>query len=58
MKHILTETKDRVLRIEIARAEKKNALTLDMYAALADALESAEADPKVRVAFVHGARAA
>jgi len=56
MKHIVTETKDRVFRIEIARADKKNALTLDMYAALADALSAADADPQVRVALVHGAR--
>ena len=56
MKNILTETKDRVLRIEIARADKKNALTLDMYAALADALAEADADPKVRVALIHGTR--
>jgi enoyl-CoA hydratase/carnithine racemase len=56
MKHIVTETKDRVFRIEIARADKKNALTLDMYAALADALAAADADPQVRVALVHGTR--
>jgi enoyl-CoA hydratase/carnithine racemase len=56
MKHIVTETKDRVFRIEIARADKKNALTLDMYAALADALAAADADPAVRVALVHGTR--
>jgi enoyl-CoA hydratase/carnithine racemase len=56
MKHIVTETKDRVFRIEIARADKKNALTLDMYAALADALAAAAADPAVRVALVHGTR--
>src|SRR5258706_628747 len=53
---IKTETKDRILRIEIARADKKNALTLDMYAALADALTEADADPKVRVALIHGTR--
>ena len=53
---IKTETRDRILRIEIARAEKKNALTLDMYAALADALAEADADPKVRVALIHGTR--
>jgi enoyl-CoA hydratase/carnithine racemase len=56
MTHILTETRDRVLRIEIARPEKKNALTLDMYAALADALAGADADRTVRAALVHGAR--
>ena len=39
---IRTETKDRVLRIEIARPEKKNALTQEMYAAMADALAAAD----------------
>jgi enoyl-CoA hydratase/carnithine racemase len=53
---IKTETKDKILRIEIARPEKKNALTLDMYAALADALAAADSDAKVRVALVHGTR--
>src|SRR5260221_1211262 len=53
---IKTETKDRVLRIEIARPEKKNALTQEMYAAMADALTAADSDPKVRVALIHGSR--
>jgi len=53
---IKTELRDRVLRIEIARPEKKNALTQEMYAALADALADADGDAKVRVALVHGAR--
>ena len=56
MSHILTETKDRVLRIEIARPDKKNALTQEMYKALADALAAADGDPAVRVALIHGAR--
>lgn len=54
--NILVETKDRVLRIEIARADKKNALTSDMYRAMADALAAAEGDPGVRAALVHGTR--
>lgn len=54
MSHILTETKDRVARIEINRAEKKNALTADMYQALADALGAADADPQVRAILIHG----
>ena len=56
MNHILIETKDRVMRIEIARPDKKNALTLDMYAAMADALAAADGDAAVRVALIHGAR--
>src|SRR5262245_52266793 len=54
--HILTELKDRVLRIEIARADKKNALTQEMYKALAEALLEADGDAQVRVALIHGAR--
>ena len=56
MSEILTEARDRVLRIEIARPEKKNALTQAMYAAMADALQSADKDPAVRVVLIHGAR--
>ena len=53
---IKTDTRDRVLRIEIARPEKKNALTQEMYGAMADALAAADSDPEVRVALIHGAR--
>lgn len=53
--NIVVETKDRVARIEIARPEKKNALTLEMYAALADALAAAETDTQVRAILIHGA---
>ncbi len=56
MSEIVSEIKDRVLRIEIARPEKKNALTAAMYAAMADALAAAEHDPGVRVVMIHGAR--
>ena len=55
MSHILTEVKDRVLRIEIARPEKKNALTQEMYRAMSDALAAAEADGAVRAILIHGA---
>jgi enoyl-CoA hydratase/carnithine racemase len=51
---IVTEITDRILRIEINRPQKKNALTVAMYAAMADALEAAEADPAVRVVLIHG----
>jgi len=56
MSEIRTETRDRVLEIEIARPEKKNALTQAMYAALADALNSADADAAVRAVLIHGSR--
>ena len=51
---IVTEVKNNILRIEINRPHKKNALTIAMYAALAEAIERAEADDGVRVIFLHG----
>jgi enoyl-CoA hydratase/carnithine racemase len=56
MSHIITETRDRVLRIEIARTDKKNALTQDMYRAMSQALADADADAQVRAILIHGAR--
>lgn len=53
---IKTETSERVLRIEIARPEKKNALTQEMYAAMADALAAADGDAAIRAVLIHGAR--
>ena len=52
--HIITEARDRVQRIEIHRPDKKNALTVAMYEAMAVALERAGADPAVRVILIHG----
>ena len=43
--NVVVETRDRVTRIELARIDKKNALTQDMYAAIGQALSAAEADP-------------
>ena len=51
---IITELKDHVLRIEINRPEKKNAITVAMYAAMADAFEHAESNSDVRVLLIHG----
>jgi enoyl-CoA hydratase/carnithine racemase len=56
MSHVVAETRDRVLRIEMARPEKKNALTGAMYGAMADALDAAARDADVRVVLIHGAR--
>lgn len=47
--HIKTEVKDGILTITFTRADKKNALTDEMYRVLADSLLSAETDPAVRV---------
>ena len=52
--HIVAETSERVARITLARPDKKNALTLEMYQALAAALAAAEADPQVRATLIHG----
>ena len=46
---------DGVCHIEMARPEKKNALTAAMYRTMADALATAEADPAVRVILISGA---
>ena len=51
---VVTEIKDGILRVEIRRPDKKNALTGPMYAVLADAFEAAERDPGVRVVLIHG----
>jgi len=51
---IRSELLDGILRVEIFRPEKKNALTGPMYAALADAFVAAERDPAVRVVLIHG----
>lgn len=44
-----------IFHIEMARPEKKNALTAEMYQAMADALARAEADSTVRVILISGA---
>jgi len=43
-----------VARIEIARPEKKNAITAAMYKSLADALGAAHDDRAVRAILIHG----
>ncbi|HEY0856142.1 MAG TPA: enoyl-CoA hydratase [Albitalea sp.] len=51
---IKTATLNGVASIEIARPEKKNAITVDMYAAMAQALRDANADPAVRSVLITG----
>ena len=53
---IKVTTTDRVATIELARNEKKNALTTAMYAAMTDALAAAESEPGVRAILIHGTR--
>ncbi len=51
---IRTASQNGVATIEIARPERKNALTAAMYQAMADALDAAQADPAVRVVLLTG----
>jgi enoyl-CoA hydratase/carnithine racemase len=51
---IKTATFNGVATIEIARPEKKNALTMAMYTAMADALRAAQADGAVRSILITG----
>ncbi len=51
---ILTERQEHILRIKINRPQKKNALTIAMYAAMADAIIQADEDGDIRVVFLQG----
>ena len=51
---IKTATLNGVATIEIARPEKKNALTVAMYQAMADAIHAARADNAVRAVLITG----
>jgi len=52
--HIKTELTNGVLTVAFARADKKNAITQAMYAALAEATERARTDDAVRVLLFKG----
>jgi enoyl-CoA hydratase/carnithine racemase len=51
---IAVETRNGVARIGIARPEKKNAITVAMYQAMADAVAAAHDDASVRAILFHG----
>lgn len=51
---ILTELLDGILTVRINRPEKKNALNINMYGAMADALNRADEDPAIRVVLLRG----
>ena len=53
---VRAETNNRVARIELARLDKKNAITTEMYVQLAEALAAADADREVRAVLLHGSR--
>lgn len=51
---VLVERRDSVLSITLARPERRNAITVAMYAALADAIESVANDPSIRLITIEG----
>jgi len=51
---IVTTQSEGIKTIRINRPDKKNALTMAMYAAMADALARADEDPKTRVVLITG----
>jgi enoyl-CoA hydratase/carnithine racemase len=52
--HVEVERRDALLSIMLARPERRNAITVAMYAALADAIEGAAEDPSVRLITIDG----
>jgi enoyl-CoA hydratase/carnithine racemase len=54
IKEILIHAEGGVTTLTLNRLERKNSITLTMYAALADALAAAEADPGARVVVFQG----
>src|SRR5256714_6913718 len=55
MSDIITERSGHILRIQLNRPEKKNAMTSAMYITLADLLNDAAKDDQIRVVLWHGA---
>ena len=52
--HVKTEMAAGIMTMTLARPEKKNALSNEMYSAMSDGLERAEKDPAVRVVLFQG----
>src|SRR5690349_12859629 len=52
--HVRVERDGAILAIILARPERRNAITVAMYAALADAIESAAEDSSIRVITIRG----
>lgn len=50
--HILAQADGHILRLTLNRPEKKNALTIKMYAELADAIQYADNTSEIRVIFL------
>src|ERR1700752_48024 len=55
MSDIITERSGSILRIQLNRPEKKNAMTMSMYVTLADLLNDAAKDEGIRAVLWHGA---
>src|SRR6478736_6566202 len=55
MNDIVTERSAHILRIQLNRPEKKNAMTSAMYITLADLLNDAAKDDQIRVVLWHSA---
>ncbi len=55
MDHIVTEHSGSVLRVELNRPTKRNAMTSGMYVKLADVFNDAAKDERTRVVLWHGA---
>jgi enoyl-CoA hydratase/carnithine racemase len=55
MSDIITERLGSILRIELNRPAKRNAMTMSMYVTLADLLNDAAKDKGIRVVLWHGA---
>jgi len=53
--HILVERRGAQLSLTLARPERRNAITVAMYAALADAIEGAANDSAIRLITIEGA---
>jgi len=55
MSDIITERSGSILRVQLNRPDKKNAMTSSMYVTLADLLNDAAKDEQIRVVLWHGA---
>ena len=51
---VLIRREENLLSITLARPERRNAITIAMYAALADAIEEASGDERIRVITIEG----
>ena len=55
MSDIITERSGNILRIQLNRPSRKNAMTVAMYNTMADLLNDAAKDDQIRVVLWHGA---